>query len=287
MILDAVLKFLGTHRGAALGIAAVVVLLLVYKLATRPLRKYMLARAQNPDNVQNFLFFWRYLWFGVAAILIIISFSGSLAALGISAAFLGMIMGWSLQAPVTGIAAWLMIALKRPFKIGDRIIIAGVVGDVVDITLTHVVLNQVGGTIGGEEKSGRGVLIPNATLFQQVIYNYAFETKYLLDEVAVLVTFESDLDEAEKICLQAAREVTTDIVKETGQEPFTRIEIADWGVRIRLRYQTLAMERQRVTSEIVAKLLREFNRSDLVEFCYPHTEILYRPKETNRGRREP
>ena len=63
--------------------------------------------------------------------------------------FLGMILGWSQQAPVTGIAAWLMLILKRPFKIGQRVIIAGITGDVVDITLTHVILNQVGGTVAG------------------------------------------------------------------------------------------------------------------------------------------
>ena len=61
----------------------------------------------------------------------------------------------------------MMIILKRPFKIGDRVIISGITGDVVDINLTHVLLNQVGGTIGG--------LIPNATLFGQIISNYALE----------------------------------------------------------------------------------------------------------------
>ena len=38
-------------------------------------------------------------------------------------------------------------------------IIAGITGDVTGISLTHVILNQVGGSIGGEEKSGRGILV--------------------------------------------------------------------------------------------------------------------------------
>jgi small-conductance mechanosensitive channel len=193
-----------------------------------------------------------------------------------------MVIGWSLQAPVTGIAAWLMIILKRPFKIGDRVIISGIIGDVVDITLTHVILNQVGGTVGGEERSGRGVLIPNATLFQQIIYNYTFETKYILDEVPVLITYGSDLDEAERILLAAAQEVAQDIIADCGQEPFTRAEFTDSGVRVRLRYQTLATERQRISSEIVEVIFREFNKNERVEFCYPHMELLYRPKEDRK-----
>lgn len=148
--------FLAAYERPIMILLVLLLLLLTYKLATRALRKYMKARAHKPENIQNFLLLWRYSWLGVAFILVVVSFSGSIAALGLSAAFLGMVIGWSLQAPVTGIAAWLMIILKRPFKIGDRIIISGIVGDVTDINLTHVVLNQVGGTISGEEKSGPG-----------------------------------------------------------------------------------------------------------------------------------
>ena len=45
-----------------------------------------------------------------------------------------MQLGWSLQRPVTGVAAWLMVMIKRPFMIGDRIIIQGVRGDVLEIS---------------------------------------------------------------------------------------------------------------------------------------------------------
>lgn len=280
-------KLVSTHRGPITSILTLVALFLLYKLLKRPIRRYLEARAQKPENVQNFFLIWRYLWIGVGFVLVLIAFSGSLAGLGISAAFLGMILGWSLQAPVTGIAAWLMIILKRPFKIGDRIIISGIVGDVTDINLTHIVLNQVGGTVAGEEKSGRGVLIPNATLFQQVIYNYAYESSYILDEVVLNVTFESDLDEAEKICLEAAREVTPEIIRKTKQDPFIRAELTDWGLRLRLRYQTLATERQRISSEITQIIFREFARNEKVEFCYPHSEVLHRPKSGGPAMQRP
>jgi small-conductance mechanosensitive channel len=279
VLIARIADFLASYERPIVTLLVLLILLVTYRLATRALRRYMETKAHKEENIQNFLLLWRYAWLGIAAILIIATFSGSIAALGLSAAFLGIVIGWSLQAPVTGLAAWLMIILKRPFKIGDRIIVSGIIGDVIDINLTHVVLNQVGGTVGGEEKSGRGVLVPNATLFQQVIYNYAFESNYILDEVVVNITYESDLDEAQAICLRAAREVTDEIVKETGQEPFTRVELIDWGLRLRLRYQTMATDRQRISSEIVQIVFREFAGNDRVEFCYPHTEILHRPKD--------
>jgi len=266
------------YRGWIISFLVVVALFLGYKLSRAALARYFRGKAHKPENVQNFLMLYRYVWLALGAIFVIIGLSGSLTTLGISAAFLGMVLGWSLQAPVTGIAAWLMIILKRPFKIGDRVIISGIIGDVIDINLTHIVLNQVGGTVGGEEKSGRGVMIPNATLFQQVIYNYSFETRYILDEVPVLITYESDVDRAEQILIDAARQVTREIAAETGQEPFVRRELADSGIRLRLRYQALAMERQRISSDIVGVVIREFNRNEQVEFCYPHLELLHRPK---------
>ena len=277
--IDQIVDTESPYRRWVFSIAAFVILWLIYVVLTRVLRRYLKHKSYKPESVQNFLFLWRYLWLAVVVIVaLVIGLSGSIAALGVSAAFLGMILGWSLQAPVTGIAAWLMIVLKRPFKIGDRIIVAGITGDVTDINLTHIVLNQVGGTIGGEEKSGRGVMIPNAILFQQVIYNYNFETKYVLDEVPVLITYESEVADAERILVQAAQQVTTDILSKLEQKPFVRAELADSGIRLRLRYQTLAMERQRISSEIVKRIIDEFNANPSVEFAYPHTEVLYRPK---------
>lgn len=248
------------------------------------LKNYFRKHGFKAEDSQRFLLFWRYGWLGAAILFALISLSGSMGTLGLSAAFIGMILGWSLQAPVTGIAAWIMVMVKRPFSIGDRIIISGITGDVMDITMTHIVLNQVGGTVAGEERSGRGVLIPNATLFSQTIHNYTFETKFVLDEVVVLTTFRSNFDLAKQILLSAAEEATRGIIAETGKKPYTRVEISpEHGIRIRLRFQTDATDRQRISSEITEKIIAEFSRHyDQVEFSYPHTEVIYRPKYTGQ-----
>jgi small-conductance mechanosensitive channel len=211
-----------------------------------------------------------YTYWTLVGIFFIAFFSRSLAAIGISAAFLGMMLGWSLQRPVTGIAAWLLIMLKRPFKVGDRVIIAGIIGDVVEIGPMYVLLNQVGGTIGGEEQSGRGVLIPTAILFDQVVYNYTLETEYILDEVGVRLTFDSDWHEAEKILISAAKEVTKEIIEKTGQEPYIRAVLFDAGVLMQLRYNTIPARRQEISTEITKRIFLAFKNNPKVKFCYPH-----------------
>jgi small-conductance mechanosensitive channel len=189
-----------------------------------------------------------------------------------------MMLGWSLQQPVTGIAAWLMIILKKPFRIGDRVVIAGVTGDVTGISLTHVTLNQVGGSVGGEERSGRGILIPNAILFQHIIINYTLAQEYMLDEVPVRLTFDSDWDRAKEIMIAAAKEVTEDISAQTGVEPFIRAEFLDWGILARLRYNTIPARRQEISTNIIEILLRGFGREfPRVRFAIPSQNIRYRP----------
>lgn len=262
-------------KGPILSVVTIITLVIIQKLSTRALKKYMRARAHDEESIAQNIATWKYIWTGVIAIFAMVSLSGSLKVLGISAGFLGLVLGWSLQAPVTGIAAWLMLIVKRPFKVGDRVIIAGYIGDITDITLTHVILNQVGGTVGGEERSGRGILIPNAILFSQVIVNYTLDEKFILDEVPVRITFDSDWQETERILLKAAKEVTANIIELTGEEPFIRAEIFDAGVLIRLRYKTRPEERQRISSEIVKIVFEEFKKSDKVEFCYAHSEVIY------------
>ncbi|MBI1930832.1 mechanosensitive ion channel family protein [Candidatus Poribacteria bacterium] len=278
--LERIVNWIATSnfRGLLLSAVTIIALFILKSLLTRAVKAYVYQHAQKVENADNFMATWKYVWTGIISIFGIISLSGSPKLLGISGGFLGMVMGWSLQAPITGIAAWLMLILKRPFKIGQRIVLAGITGDVMDITLTHVILNQVGGTISGEERSGRGILIPNAILFSQVITNYTYDVEYILDEVPVRVTYDSDWDEVERILIAAARTVMADTIAKTGEEPFIRAELFDAGVLIRLRYKTTPTDRQKNSSDIVKIVFHEFTKSDKVRFCYPHSEVIYQWK---------
>lgn len=272
-ILDIILA--SKYKGILLSVIIVISLLIIRRILTRLIEAYISRKAFKEDNITQFMMTWKYIWTAIIAIMGIIGLSGSMKVVGISAGFMGMVLGWSLQAPVTGIAAWLMIILKRPFKIGDRVIIAGIIGDVMDVTLTHIILNQVGGTVGGEERSGRAVLIPNAIMFSQVIMNYTLQQDYILDEVPVRITFDSDWEEAERILIEAAKRVTKDIVEKTGDQPFIRAELFDAGVLMRLRYKVEPPNRQEMSTYMVREIFREFHNNPKIEFCYPKSEITY------------
>lgn len=264
--------------GLASATVTILALLVGFKICQRVLRAALIRQGRTEAQMAQVLSMVKYAFMLTGIILVIVSLSGSLAAMGLTVAFVGMVMGWSLQRPVTGVAAWLMVMIKRPFVIGDRIIIQGVRGDVLDITPTHILLGEVGGTIGGEEASNRGILIPNAVLFDQMVTNYAVseESKYILAEVNVRVSYDSDYRLAIATLEQSARQVTEEIVNETGKEPLVRSEFFDSGIMMRLRYQTIATDRERISSDIVGRVVEAFAAADNLGFAYPHSAVEYR-----------
>lgn len=263
----------------AVGIVAatftLILIIIAYKITRRLILGKMRDQQRSDAEVKQVANLLKYT-FGLGGLIFVIaSMSASLVAIGLTASFITMILGWSLQRPVTGVAAWLMVMIKRPFVIGDRIIIQGVRGDVLDISPTHILLGEVGGTIGGEESSNRGILIPNAVLFDQMVTNYAAtaETKYMLTETNVRVSYNSDYKLAMQTLINAAKEVTANIIAETGKEPTVRSEFFDSGVMMRLRYQTLATERESIASNIVGQIVEAFAGNDKLGFAYPHSAV--------------
>jgi len=138
------------------------------------------------------------------------------------------------------LAAWILVSLKRPFRREiesnsrpwlDR-------SEYTDIGPMYTLLDQVGGTIGSEEAVGRYILY-RIRFFQpggHQLYGTT-ESPYMLDEVIVRVTFDSDWQRAEEILVAAALEVTGEIIEATGVQPYIRADPYDYGIYLRLRYQ--------------------------------------------------
>ena len=255
-------------------LGTVAVILAIYELCVLAVAAAVHLHKGAPSEVKMLSALLR----AAAAIVIFIEFmhylgrlTGSWAAV---AGFAGLLMGWSLQAPVSGLAAWVFVNLKRPFRVGDRVMLPawGLTGDVTQIGMMYTVLNQVGGTVGSEEAAGRYVLIPNAMLFGNIVINYTpmQAAAYVLDEVIVRITHSSNWDLAERICIDAAREVTGDMIKETEQEPYIRADMYDYGVYLRLRYMTAAMDRPRIVYEITKRIFRDFQEHPDIDWAIPY-----------------
>ncbi|MCY3549696.1 MAG: mechanosensitive ion channel family protein [Candidatus Poribacteria bacterium] len=260
-------------------VLAVIGAVIVYFRLTSRLRKFTDARAYKPENADRFFFTWRYVFMFSIGGLIIFMFSDVFGIIGLSLAFIMTLMGWGIRNPIMNLAAWLLIILKKPYQIGDRVILGVTIGDVRNISIMYTQLDQVGGTIGGEEKSGRSVMIPNQHLFRWNVINYTRDEKYILDEVIIRLTYRSDITRAEQIMCQQASEVTAEICEETGESPYVRFELIPSGVVGKLRYRVRAVNRQSTSTLIVERISKAFMRDGQIEFAYVKREALLTPKD--------
>ncbi|MBN2330918.1 MAG: mechanosensitive ion channel family protein [Candidatus Aenigmarchaeota archaeon] len=259
----------------------------IYKVITAALRRALISKAKTKNQKNNalvFLSIWKYAFTIIIIIGLIFYLGGDIAGLGLWAGLMTAALGWALQKPITGIAGYLLVVIKKPFQIGDRIEIGAVKGDVIDITLTHICLREIGGTIATEEISGRVILLPNSILFEQNIINYTMMDEYILDQVVITVTYDSNLDKAIKICQDAIDKVTQDFGPGMPKPPYIRTYFQPSGIDVKTRYYVKASERIRVVSDLTQEIFRGINRAIDVEFAYPHTEVVLRKKMKKKAR---
>ena len=254
-------------------LSAVFFTVTAYQTVMLALSRRFRNRASGPNEIRMLSAALRFV-----AVIVGIGVVGHMAGFSVGtwaagAGFIGLLMGWSLQAPVSGLAAWLLICIRRPFRVGDRVKLQAwdLRGDIAHIGMMYTELNQVGGTVGSEDLAGRSILVPNAMLFGNIVVNYTPQqaSAFVLDEVIVRMTYNSDWALAELILMNAATDVTGDIIQRTGVQPYIRAAMYEYGVQLFLRYMTPATDRPRITYEITKRIVAEFARSDQVDFALP------------------
>ncbi len=84
-----------------------------------------------------------------------INISALIAGLGLS----GFALGFALRDALSNLLSGVLIILYQPFKVGDRIVVAGFEGDVSEINLRYTILRS----------DGNKFLIPNANIFSNTV----------------------------------------------------------------------------------------------------------------------
>jgi len=263
-------------------VTSFIIFLLILKLIKRRLLKKVNTKKQI-TNVLVFLGLLKFIFIFFLIIIIFIAYYGNFGELGFIAGLLSVAMGVALQKPISSVVAWLIITTRRTFDIGDRIQVSDIKGDISNITLTHIFLDEVGGTIEGEERSGRTVMIPTSAIFEKDIINYTHEDEYILVEIITSITYESDLKKAEEIILKSVEKIMEPywekFPKNIPKKPHTRLQFRDSGIEVTVRYYTIALGRNKIATDIRREIFYKIKETDDVEFAYPHREVLLKQKK--------
>ncbi len=255
-------------------LAAIIVLIFSFLLygLKKFLSKKTLSRRQQ-SNVNLFVRLIKYLIFLSLIFGVIFHYSSSFKEFSLVLGALTAALGFSLQKPISAIAAWVMIIIKRPFDIGDRIILDGVKGNVLDISITHIHLEEVG-RYGGEEISGRIVTIPNSVLFEKNIINYSSVSDYILGQVIVTVTFESNVNKAIDIAMEAAKKYAEEHNRVVEKDAHTRLYFSPNGMEIHVRYYVPFYKAQEAATNITKEIYDQIRLVDDVEISYTQTKVM-------------
>lgn len=260
---------------------SVIIFLILLKIIQYRLLKKVKTKKQI-SNVRVFIGLLKFIFVFFLIVILISLFHGDLTQLGFVVGLLSVALGWALQKPISGVVAWLILVIRRPFDIGDRVIITGIKGDVTDITLTHIYLDEVGGTIEGEERSGRTVMIPTSIIFEKEIINYTKESDYILVEIITAITYESNLEKAEDIITLAVQKIMEpyhhDFPYNIPKSSHIRLQFRESGIDVTVRYYTIATIRNQIATNIRREIFHEIRKAKDVEFAYPHAEVLLKRK---------
>lgn len=107
----------------------------------------------------------------------------------------GLAIGLALQGSLSNIAAGAMLAIFRPFRVGDVVNVAGHLGKIYEIELFNTRLDTF---------DNRRVIIPNAQVFNGVIENVTFNPIRRVD-IDVGVEYHTDLAKARSVLIEAVR----------------------------------------------------------------------------------
>lgn len=99
-----------------------------------------------------------------------------------------------------------LLRTNYAFKIGDRIEVNGIRGDVIDKNLLSTKVLEIGPGQTTHQYTGRSVVIPNSFFLSHTVINESFLGNFVLHPFTIPLRVEEDWRMAEKILMRVAHE---------------------------------------------------------------------------------
>lgn len=132
----------------------------------------------------------------VIGFMIILQFLGvDLSGFTIIVSALGVGVGFGLQNITNNFVSGIIILFERPIKIGDRIEVGNVTGDVVKISMrsTTILTND-----------NIAIIVPNSEFISSTVINWSHTDRNVRFNIPVGVSYKSDPETVKKILLEVA-----------------------------------------------------------------------------------
>ncbi len=205
-------------------IVAVILGILIIQTVSRFLQHTFGGRIRDTGaryQVRKFITFASYL--GIVVFITLV-FSDRLSSLTVALGVAGAGIAFALQEVIASIAGWFAISFANFYRVGDRVQLGGIKGDVIDVAILRTTLMEIGEWVKGDQYSGRIVRIANSFVFKEPVFNYSGDFPFLWDEIAVPIKYGSDH--------RLARQILQDVVDEEIGE-YSRKATESWEAMVK------------------------------------------------------
>ena len=126
-------------------------------------------------------------------------FNTKLSGIGTALGVAGAGIAFALQEVIVSVAGYVTVFTSNFYKVGDRVKLGGIKGDVIDIGLLRTTLMEIGDWVNGDLYNGKMVRVANSFVFKEPVYNYSGDFPFLWDEMTIPIKTEGNYQYAKEI----------------------------------------------------------------------------------------
>jgi small-conductance mechanosensitive channel len=197
----------------------------------------------------QFLLLRRIAMWVAIALVIVLTFASQLGSAVTFAGLLTAGVAVALQNVIVSMVAYFFLIGKYGIRVGDRVQIAGVTGEVVDIGLVRIHLMELGGP-GESQPTGRVVAFSNSIVFQPGggVFKQIPGTNFVWHEVKLVLAPDTDYHVAKDRLTQAAEAALAthhdglENQRQLMERNLNSISAAELRPRVRLYYAGSGIE---------------------------------------------
>jgi small-conductance mechanosensitive channel len=270
-----------------------VVLVLTW-IGYRVVRGVLQARIQDQTHMHTLRMLMRNAFFFIGSVVILLVWLGFGSNFTVAMGILGAGIAFASQEVIGSFAGYLNIVTASIFRIGDRVRIGSVVGDVMDISILRTTVMEIGEWVKADQYTGRIVTIANRAVFSDPVFNYTQHWRYLWDEIMIPVTYSSNWRRAGELMLEHGRAYSAHLqeqartefrdmvrrylVHDTPVEPTLYLVMTDNWIELTLRYIVEVRERRHVRGQLHQELLQHFESEADITVASATFEIVGLPR---------
>ncbi|WP_323758150.1 mechanosensitive ion channel family protein [Roseivirga sp.] len=195
--------------------------------------------------------------------LIIVQSTINLGSLNVLAGALGVGIGFGLQNIANNFISGLIILFERPIKVGDRIEVGNISGDVVKVAARATTVST---------NDNISIIIPNSEFISQKVINWSHNDRNIRFHVPIGVSYNEDPAKIKSILFEVANK-HPDVLKNPGPEVLF-LEYADSSLNFDLMIWTSTFITRPVVlkSQLYFLIFEKFSQHG-IEIPFPQRDI--------------